>query len=757
MKIKNNIFTLLVAGILTACSSDDLSSPAYTVGEADNAIVLGAGIAEGGSGVTSRAVDGNHSKHVAFSTENKTQLRLRVDGKWRKSGTLTNDISYATTATTGEKTGTDNRHNKLSFSPMLYWDDYGTADPENMSLKDASDVEQHTGNGRGTGLTIYGVGVNEKNLPTSTTDGRTILSTLTTSENFKNITWNVGNGSSGTIDQSTTGWGDYDLITSNNIKDGTGFDGTLKFDDTKQGSTTPPSNLLEFTHAMSKITVVLTAGEGFDGYATDPATAKFKDAPKVTLLGFNYTGTVDVEDKTSTPPTTTTIADIKAWRDKGATWTTGGQHTSEFTALVFPGNSFTATIQDDAYKTVTSSTNILKLDADGNVFYVTAAELVKAIAKKDNNNVVPSAGDYTRGLKQGVNYILNIKVNKTKINVEATIKDWDEIDADEAAPVINISANYGQTTTTGITSFDKSYDFFRSTNIASGYDDDNSATGINPAATFNYSGGSYNQSKVLYWPNHDIHYFFRGVYPIVGTASSGYSSPETSLAITTNSSSKEVIEVSNVAYNGETWPSDLAIALPRTTNTACTNHSKTPLEYGICATTGTITMNFEYAMSKVEVRLKSSANPTDKEYVDLANITVEVVGGYNKGRIALEDGLHDAWVDSDKGNYTLNQITAVSGFKKTTLDAIIPQILGDDVKFKITVNNSDGTTDIYYAQLNLIKGKKNGASDDTKAFITEWKHGEYYVYELTVTKTEIKVAATITDWTTVNAEENVWF
>lgn len=756
MKIKNNIFTLLVAGILTACSSDDLSSPTYSVGEADNAIVLGAGIAEGGSSVMSRAAEDHHSKHVAFSTENITQLRLRVDGKWRKSGTETNDISYATTATTGEKTGTDNLHNKLSFSPMLYWDDYGTADPENMSTSKGGTVTDNT-DGRGIGLTVYGVGVNEKSLPTSATDGRTILSTLTTSENFKNITWNVGSVSSGTIDQSTTGWGDYDLITSNNIKDGTGFDGTLKFDDTKQGSTNTPSNILEFTHAMSKVTVVLTAGEGFPGYETNANDAKFEAAPKVTLLNFNYTGTVDVENKTSTPPTTTTIADIKAWRDKGATWTTGGQHTSEFTALVFPGNSFTATIQDDAYKTVTSSTNILKLDADGNVFYVTAAELVKAIAKKDNNDVVPAAGSYTKDLLQGVNYILNIKVNKTKINVEATIKDWDEIDADETAPVINISANYGQTTSTGISSFNKDYDFFRSTAIASGYDDDNSTAGINPAARFTYSSGSYSQSKVLYWPNHDIHYFFRGVYPVLDTSSTGLTT-STNLEVNTENSN-DVIAVENVEYTVNTWPSDLAIALPRTTNTACTNHSKTPLEYGICATTGTITMNFEYAMSKVEVRLKSSANLTDKEYVDLTNITVEVVGGYKKGRIALENGLHDAWVDtSDKGNYTLHQLTSPeTGFVQTTRDAIIPQELGNDVKFKITVNNSDETKDIYYAQLNLIKGKKNGASDDTKAFITEWKHGEYYVYELTVTKTEIKVAATITDWTTVNAEENVWF
>lgn len=749
MKIKTKITALLASlTFLASCKESEEYGYHHTVGEENNAITLMAGISEGGAKLQTRsAVDGNHAKHVAFSTEHPTQLRLRVDGTWRKSGSSTVDISYATTATTGSKTGTDNLHNKLSFSPVLYWDDYGTADPENMSLKDASNNELHSGNGRDKGLTIYGVAVNEKSLPTSATDGRTALSTLKTSDNFKNIAWNVGKVEDDAIDQSTNGWGDYDLLTSNNIHENA--DGTLKFQEWKDK--TNPSDILEFTHAMTKITVNLTAGEGFPGYETSADDAKFQSEPKVTLLNFNYTGTVDVENKTSTPPTSTTTANIKAWINEGASWTSA--HTAQATAIVFPGNSFTAAIASDG--TATSTPNILKLEADGNVFYITAAQLVKAIVKKENSGADPAADTYTRLLKQGVNYILNIKVNKTKIEVTATIKEWDEIDTDEAAPVIDISASYGQTT--GVSTFDKTYDFFRSTTIASGYDEDNTANGINPAATFTYNTGSYTQSKVLYWPNHNTHYFFRGVYPVIGTNSTGYTS-EKVLAISTNSSSQEVIEVSNVAYDDDTWPSDLAIALPRTTNTACTNHSKTPLENGICATKGTITMNFEYAMSKVEVRLKSSANDTDPEYVDLSNITVEVVGGYNQGRITLEDGLHDAWNDtSDKGNYTLHEITAVSGFQKTTLDAIIPQTLDNDVKFKITVTNSDGTTDIYYAQLNQIQGKKKDAADSTKDNIKEWKHGEYYVYELTITKTEIKVTATITPWTEVTANQPVWF
>lgn len=740
MKIKNIKYIMCAAAALLASCHNDIT-PTYTVGDADNAIVLRAGISEGGSGVVTRAgSESNHTTpgHKTFATD--TKLTLRVDGTWTNKangqaphGTISNEtVSQTATAAIGAgikvNSETENTHNKVNFEAgqQLYWDDYGTADPDNST-------------GRTTGLTIYGAAVNDAN------------ESAPTVSNWTALTWSVGNkDTEGYVDQ-TNGWTAKDLLTSNNVQTVNGdvpyaVDGTYKFNDRASGK------LLEFTHAMSKVTVNLTAGEGFLGYETSANDAKFQTEPKVTLLNFNYTGTVDVENKTSTPPTSTTTANIKAWINEGATWASA--HTAQATAIVFPGNSFTADIASDG--TATSSTNILKVEADGNVYYVTAAQLVKAIAKKEYNNTDPSAGNYTKILQQGVNYILNIKVNKTKIIVEATIKAWDEIDAEETAPVINISANYGQTTATGVGSFDKNYDFFRSLSIASGYDENNTENGINPAARFTYNNGSYTQDKVLYWPNHDTHYFFRGVYPTIETTSTGLTS-STNLAVTTENS-KDVIAVENVAYTTDTWPSDLAIALPRTTNTACTNHSKTPLENGICATKGTITMNFEYAMSKVEVRLKSSANTTDPDYVDLTNISVEVVGGYNKGRITLEDGLHDTWVDaSDKGDYTLHNTTVVTGFQKTTQDAIIPQVLGDDVKFKITVTNSDGTKDIYYAQLNQIKGKKQGAADDTKAFITEWKHGEYYIYELSVTKSVINVTATLTDWKVVEADEPIWF
>ena len=83
----------------------------------------------------------------------------------------------------------------------------------------------------------------------------------------------------------------------------------------------------------------------------------------------------------------------------------------------------------------------------------------------------------------------------------------------------------------------------------------------------------------------------------------------------------------------------------------------------------------------------------------------------------------------------------------------MPQIIDDRVRFKITVNNSNGTKDIYYARVNTIKGSKNGGSPYV---INEWIQGEHYIYSLMVTKSQIKISATLKDWTVVDSEENIW-
>lgn len=658
--------------LFSACSSEDDIKPIYTVGEADNAITLRAGVSTGESDVQTRATEGNHNNHLSLTQG--TQAALRIDGNWEGHDPVA--VSKSTTATIGSETSSGSKHNSVSMSPVLYWDDYGTADPTNTT-------------GRSAGLTIYGVAV----------DGVTTAPTV--ENNWTSLSWTLD------ADQ-TSGWAEKDLLTSNNIN--VGKDGTLKFDEVKSGNA---SDLLVFTHAMSKVTVKLTADEGFPGYSSTPSNAVFEDNPTVKLLNFNISGTYNVESKT---PAASSPSNIQMHLAEGG----ASSHTATFDALVFPGNSWT-----DA----TKGTEILELNADGNIYKVTAEKLFEAM-----NAATPVHNSIT----QGYNYVLNIIVKKTKIVVEATIKDWVDVTAESVTPEINISANYGQAVSGN--AFTKSFDLYRSMSMASGYDEDASTDGINPAATYTYSGSSGSWDKTIFWPNHNTHYFFRGVYPQGQTV--------------TNVGGNDVIQVQNTAFSETSAPSELMIALPRSTGN-CESHGKEIGTNGICATKGTITMNFEYAMSKIELRLKSTGT-SGSDYVDLTKegTTVEILQGYTTGKIKLEDGLHSDYSDSDKGDYLLSKLSpAAAGSQLTTLDAVMPQVLSDDVFFKITVANADGTHDVYHAQVNKIKGAKHG---ETLALITEWKHGEHYIYTLDVKKSQIFVSATITDWTTVDASDDVW-
>lgn len=741
MNIKYNILSFFAAlTIVTACKNDDDIDRVYTVGEADNAIVLKVGVREGsGTQIATRGeVDGNHGAtdktegsnvygggHTPFSSigATGTQLALRIDGQWHNSV-----VSHPTAVTLG--TADNKKHNPIAtMSPTVFWDDYGTADPDNTD-------------GRAAGLTIYGMGV----------DGVTTAPTVNTTDgtSWTKYNWNVGDpGTSATIDQNDADyWKNQDLLTSNNIHaevSGKDYDGTYKFDDyifdkTAAADAKKSSNILEFTHAMTKVTVQLTAGDGFPGYsATSTDAGKFEandtyGEPTVMLENFYYTGSVSVEAKTSMP-TTTSTANIQMHRIA----TAKNKHTVTFDALVFPGNSFLGTDE------------ILTLTADGNTYKVTAAELNKAIQNAITNKATTKYPGTDNTLLQAWNYLIKIRVNKTDIIVTATILDWKTVEAAEEKTEIDIDEIYGHEGT----AFMHDFDFFRSTAKASGY--------TNDAYVAYNTDGSYTFHNQLYWPDHQTHYFFRGVYPRVQTESqAGWILASN---VSSSTSSATTIAVENSKYQEGTYPSDLALGWPDaaagwpTSNTesdfdeTCKVHTD---KEGICATEGQIRMNFKYVMSKVQFSLTSSGTASLGNVVDLNHVKVEIIDGYTQGRIRLSDGLHEEYALEDKGVYPLTVAYTPAGqYKATTLDAIVPQELSDDVLVRISILDSyDNVLDVYEAQLNKIKVKTD---NNTGALITEWLPGNYYKYYLDINKTAINVTATLTDWVTVEARDEVWF
>lgn len=513
----------------------------------------------------------------------------------------------------------------------------------------------------------------------------------------------------------------FDLLTSNNIQEGK--DGTLKFDEWKANAANT-SDLLVFTHAMSKVSVKLTADEGFPGY--------FEVPPKVTLLKYYYKGNVNVEAKVSTPATEYQ-GDIITHPGIGAD---GSSHLAHFYALVFPGNSFA----DDV--------NVVRIEADGNTYYVTAEKM------NDAMEAVQGVGNTT--YLQGKHYIFNVTVKKTAIDVTATIKDWDEVEAVNETPIINFSECYGHTGNALTTPFS----LYRSTTI------DGTYTGASDQAVVSYSGGKYTMSPQLYWPDHQTHYFFRGIWPEVGDEDGHGPAAD---KITDN-----CIEVENAPYNANKYPSDLMIGRPRmgeggAPDETCKNpaHQREDGTYpaGICATdskdesSGLIRMNFQYAMSQVIVKLTTSDGAANAITIN-EHTKVEILGGYTKGKILLGTEASD-FTGQMVNPFTMTNDNGIDNPIPNSYanyrNTIIPQALTNasgDLKFRITISADGSTTDAYETVLGIkeIKVTEGGVLKN----ITAWEPGKRYIYNLHVTKTGISVTATITDWKDVDASEDIW-
>ncbi len=678
--------------LLAACSSDDQTETLASI--ADNgAILLSAGIVEGGQELVTRAgAEDNHARHLTLTSD--TKLALQVSGTWTNHNP--SSVIKATTATVGAVTATDSKHNNVSCSPVLYWDDYGTADPANSTT------------GRTEGLTIYGAAINGK---------ATAPVTAPTSEGWA-IAWTLNADQTATDNTPA----DKDLLISNNVKAGTG-DGTYKFANRESGK------LLEFTHALSKITVNLKAGDGFTNNT-------FASTPIVTLTSATSTewaytaGTVDVTSGSIS--NLGTLSSITM--NQLATPTTNYTVTKE--ALVMPGSQFK-----------THNDTIIKINADGNIYYVSAAKIRKAIDPSNytNGTAFPTVA--------GKNYIINVTVNKTDIVVTATVTNWTDVTAAEVSPKIKVDAAWGSTGSATSNSFK----FYRSTSLNTGYSGD---------AVVSKSSDTWTMSPTLYWPTHNTHYQFRGVVPLSTTASPSTPVDPTVTTKTDNSTEYQVIAVNNVAYQQGYFPSDLQIGRPEIDATAyCTNtesgHTQTLLySGGICATEGAINLNFRYMMSQVEVNL-STTDGSLHDNVTLTNAKVEIVNVYNQGYIKLGDReviLGTSTGTYELGNYSLNTTTNVANYKS----AIIPQTLTyteaqatTNVRFKITITNADHTTDIYYADINPIL--LSGSTTEKVAPNGKWESGVHYVYNLKLAKTKVNVTATLAEWTTVNAAQEVWF
>lgn len=558
-------------------------------------------------------------------------------------------------------------------------------------------------------------------------------------------TWKVS-GATGYA-QTETSIHEQDLMFSNNLSN----DKVLKFNTNTRKFPTGNDSKMIFYHALSKITVRIIADNSFT--ATSQSNDFKFTSGNVKLSGFNTSGIFHIQNGQF--EYIHDHADIASMYLK--TTSPGPSPNVYYTleALVIPNVDGNATGLIDTNSKLGKESDEVSMEftIDNSNYKLKQKDLFKAIKDKTENNIASDATEIK--LEAGKNYIFTFVVGKTKIeHLTATVAQWKDIEAESFTPIIDVSQNYGEKGSES--DLNKTYTLLRSTSKAGSYGNGSCSDGNSAKMEYNTTDNKYNaMAPQLYWPDHKTHYFFRGVYPEVKTsAQTGYPTIDTE---------GKTISVTNCAYETGSSPSDLMIGIPRKSNgdldETCkvtgTNHG-TSVE-GICATSGNINLNFRYAMSQVEVRLTTNTATGATDAVNIATAKVEVINGCNGGAIKLEDS---SVASRTTGDFTIGMTTTDTETKGNS--SVIPQSLtngSNNLRFKITIYKEGSTTeeidDIYYADIKDIQVKE-GTSTTSKA-ITSWEAGKHYIYTLNLSKTEIKVSATITDWVTATGSTNVWF
>lgn len=511
-----------------------------------------------------------------------------------------------------------------------------------------------------------------------------------------------------------------DLVFSNNVSKLSG-DSRMKYN---QGTKLFNKGELVYNHALASMTFKLNAGDGFDSVDDFRFVDAAGNPTGFELKGFYGKGTFNVKEGTFASPD---AADIIDYTDIAHVATETKAHTLK--ALLLPGSDMTA------------ETEAVSFIIEGNKYVLTKAQLYNAIkanpANVEGSNVKEAVLAGGKCLKAGVNYEFVFRVSKTDIEITAAVKDWENVTAEEEEPVINVTTSVGDNTSgkqDAFTSFDFYLSDAASMNAETAYTQMSKATGTKTDGSEKWAFTS-----PLYWPNHATHYFMRGVFPIATTVKAGK------------------ITIGNKEYNSTAFPSNLLVGAPViATGTMCGSDSHTPVDmstHGVCAREATVNLTFNYMTTQIEVRLSTPATGSDR--VTLTDAKVEIVDGYTAGEVNIHD--KSVAVTGNVTDYMLPHIaTEDANCRHAT---VVPQSLtnsdGKDLRFRITLTNADGTTDIYYTTIKNIKVKTS--AEATPENITKWEPGKHYIYSLLMRKTKLEVSASIVDWIPVQGSDDVWF
>lgn len=592
------------------------------------------------------------------------------------------------------------------------------------------------------------------------------------------IAWSVS------TDQSGNPLAAEDLVYSNNIQEN-GKDGRYTWDYTNNkypdptGATTHEDGRLIFTqatgaaesdaghfdkghfvfnHSLSRLTITLQEGEGFDGTKTNDNDFKFNSG-NITLLNMNTSGTLDIKEGTWASITQNDIS-------KMATTSTTGGANGTYAAQMLPGYKF--------YGTGANATkNVMQYVIDNNTYYVTQKQIydvlnVAANTSGENAKVEvenDASGSYIE-MKQGKNYVLTIIVDKTGISsITATLANWVEVKGSTSVNNAHLTFSMTASGSACVNDIDlyrlgdnnpnydaNNYDFsYQGKNWFGEYTTDaNSKTTLLQTAK---SDGKWSTS--WYFESNKTYYHFRTV------------NKDTEIKGNTDNSKKDYFEISG----GETASTDPHWGAPMQNAADGTKYLKYDATNGyekflmpaIGATESTIAIQEIHMMSNINVILKTLNDESKVTLKDGDNkTTIKITRLATSGQVEMGRGVVTP-SSSYTGEHTMtvpSDYYATDGLETNKYTyTVVPQNLSRDF-------NSTSDTDYvglfiqtpdynqYYVVKKLseiIASDVTDERDQTKnQKITRWYPGHNYTYTITISKKGIDaITCTVADWVNV--------
>lgn len=615
MKQLKYFFNIAVAVALTACSNEDAPQVPPTEKEP---LLVTASVDGSLPTATTRASGAD------FALGDKIVARLQH--VYGETPTVVDEFTKQVTFTVGTETAGSYL---LTASTGLFWDDFSNSSSTDKDIRtDGHGVRSY-----------YAYCMN----------GRSDVSL--SDEATGTLTWTVQ------TDQSVEG----NLQKSDLLWSKTQEKAVYKHTSGERGKIELP-----FKHAMSKVTIVVKANEGFGDNPFVGATAA--DNAQVTLQNMNSSAvvTLPAQDLTGSTPNTVVMYPSESGK------------TCTFEAIVAPGTVLT---QDEVFAIIDK--------VEGNKYEVKISEamLTNWSSRLESSNT----------MKSGVNYKLEVTINKQKIDAVASLANWTDVTSTGAKGEIQFTGDittpeHENTITAG------SFDLYWGTN----------ADLLTLSTGWSCSAGTWTNTPPIYWENGTQTYYFRALAKYKSNTEIEAANMTTPYTVEQGDDSKDILWATTPAH---TW-----------NGSAITEGDK------IHPRTGAVPLSFRHALSKVTVKLLTS-NDTN-EQVNLTNAEVTISSIATTGTLKLDDGK----IELPTGEMTGN-LTGTVGEDKSISSLAIPQPISNNVKLQVKL--SDGTT--YSLQLNTCKN-----SSDIS--IRQWERGNHYTYEVTLNKEKISFVAFLKEW-----------